>query len=55
MDGDVQPIDENMDMFQFVNDAFATIGQTMEHIDQEHDQVALKAKQLEDDEVFNGG
>jgi hypothetical protein len=27
----------------------------MEHIDQEQDQVALKAEQLEDDEVFHGG
>ncbi len=35
MDGNVQPIDEDMDMFQLVNDAFATIDQTMERIDQE--------------------
>jgi hypothetical protein len=27
----------------------------MKHIDQEHDQVAIKVKQLEDDEVFDGG
>jgi hypothetical protein len=43
-----------MEMLWLVNNAFANVDQTMECIDQEQDQVALRVEQLEDDEEFDG-
>ncbi len=55
MNGNVQPMDESMDMIWLVNEAFAAMDQPMENMNLKQNNIPLKVEHLENDESFDKG
>ncbi len=55
MNGNVQPMDESMDMIWLINEAFATMDKPMENMNLKQDHIPLRVEHLENDEGFDRG